>query len=304
VKAEAVRLMEALQSVSVWRRGSQRAPHKPLLLLMALARIQRGEDRLVAYSDIHPKLAQLLSEFGPPRKSVHPEYPFWRLQNDGDFWEIPERAAALRERGDRPRTGDVPSSVLESVHARGGFSAEAFNLLRRNPSLVNQLTASILEEHFPTSVHEDLLDAVGMPWIVEGQKPSKRSPEFRDEVTRLYEHRCAMCGFDGRLGSVDFALEAAHIMWHAYGGPDQPSNGLLLCSIHHKALDRGALGLTGNRRIQVSQHLHGGSQVDRLLLDLAGSPLRTPIESGATPAEQFIQWHQKEVFRGPPRPAP
>ena len=37
--------------------------------------------------------------------------------------------------------------------------------------------------------------------------------------------------------------EAAHIQWHSHGGPDQVANGLALCTFHHGAFDRGAIGL-------------------------------------------------------------
>jgi len=296
--------LDQLSALSVWKRGSQRAPHKPLLVLLSLASVQRGEPRLTSFADLRPRLAQLLVDFGPPRKSVHPEYPFWRLQNDGAFWDVPERAAAIAARGERPRSGDIPPSVLLDVDARGGFSEEVYDALRRDPTLVNEIAATILEEHFPPSYHESILDAVGMPWIMERTPLSKRSAEFRDAVIRLYEHRCAMCGFDGRLGGADLALEAAHIMWHALGGPDAPNNGLLLCSLHHKAFDRGAVGLAADRRILVSQHLHGGSQVSQLLLDLRGRAIREPVDPTALPAERFMSWHRREVFRSPARPAP
>ena len=90
-------LLERLRSVAVWTQGGKRAPHKPLLLLLALASVQRGEERLTSYDDLHERLEQLLINYGPPRQSQHPEYPFWRLQNDGEFWEIPEREAAIEE---------------------------------------------------------------------------------------------------------------------------------------------------------------------------------------------------------------
>jgi putative restriction endonuclease len=41
-------------------------------------------------------LTGLLKEFGPPRQSYHPEYPFWRLQNDG-AWEV-HAAGSLKAR--------------------------------------------------------------------------------------------------------------------------------------------------------------------------------------------------------------
>lgn len=71
--------------LTVWKRGDQRAPHKPLLLLYALARYARSEGRLIPYAEIDPALERLLFEFGPPRKAHHPEYRFWHLQNDGGW---------------------------------------------------------------------------------------------------------------------------------------------------------------------------------------------------------------------------
>jgi putative restriction endonuclease len=280
-----------------------RAPHKPLLLLLALAAVQRGESRLMKYDEIHRKLERLLRDFGPQRKSLHPEYPFWRLQNDGEFWDISEREQAIAERGERIRTGDVPPKVLRKVNAHGGFTPQVHSALTDKRSLVNDLVTSIIKEHFPASYHADLLNSVGMPAFANGRTSAERNPKFRDDIVRLYEHECAMCGFDGRLGFSVLALEAAHIMWHALGGPDEPNNGILLCSIHHKAFDRGAIGLTNDCRIKVSQHVQGGSRVIHLITELAGNPLKMPIEKDMCPAEEFIEWHNNEVFRGPSRPS-
>jgi putative restriction endonuclease len=65
--------------VTLWKRGEQRAPHKPLLILLALSRCAQNANRLMRFNEVDPKLKQLLIDFGPRRKSYHPEYPF------GDF---------------------------------------------------------------------------------------------------------------------------------------------------------------------------------------------------------------------------
>ena len=75
------------KNLTVWRRGGERAPHKPLLALYAIARLLRCEPRMIPYVEIDRELGKLLMEFGPHRQSYHPEYPFWRLQNDG-IWEV------------------------------------------------------------------------------------------------------------------------------------------------------------------------------------------------------------------------
>ena len=76
------RLLNLFRNLHVWKRGGQRAPHKPLLLLLALGRVINNEERLVSYVDIERRLKPLLRRFGPPRKAFHPQFPFGRLPND------------------------------------------------------------------------------------------------------------------------------------------------------------------------------------------------------------------------------
>ena len=82
-------LHDRLTELNVWKRGDERAPHKPLLLLLAMGRAARGEERLVPFHEIEEPLTGLLRHFGPPRKSYHPEFPFRYLATDG-LWEVPE----------------------------------------------------------------------------------------------------------------------------------------------------------------------------------------------------------------------
>ena len=92
----------ALGNLNTWKRGNQRAVHKPLLSLILLARAEAGGDNSVRFQEIHEQLHNLLDEFGPQRKSHHPEYPFWHLQSDG-FWHVEEaEALPLRKAGNSP----------------------------------------------------------------------------------------------------------------------------------------------------------------------------------------------------------
>ena len=116
-----------------------------------------------------------------------------------------------------------------------------------------------------------------------------------------YERRCAVCGYDGRLQGDELALEAAHIRWHCYDGPDALPNGLLLCSFHHVALDRGALGLTDRHQVLVSKHLSGGAAVDDWVGRFHGQLLLLPREGADRPAAEHVAWHRAQVFRQPAR---
>ena len=95
--------------------------------------------------------------------------------------------------------------------------------------------------------------------ITVWKRGGERAPH---KPLRIYEHRCAVCGYDGQLDNIDLALDAARIRWHAADGADAEDNGVGLCTFHHRALDRGAIGLDDDRRILVSQHVRGSQRVD------------------------------------------
>jgi transcriptional regulator with XRE-family HTH domain len=150
-----------LDQVRTWRRGPDKAPHKPMLLLLMLARIARDEPRLVRYAEIEEPLRQLIIEFGPRLRSRHPTYhpemPFWRLQGDG-IWEVVggESVQPL------DWNADPKAEALREAGVSGGFTPEVDDLLRRDPSLVRAAVRNILNKHFPLPLHEKVLRAVGL----------------------------------------------------------------------------------------------------------------------------------------------
>lgn len=292
---ERAEIEELFRSINVWKRGSERAPHKPLLLLYALGRYLNGGGRLISYSDIDRDLRNLLIEFGPYRKSYHPEFPFWYLQSDG-IWEI----VAPPGMPD-PRCRPVPSRRDFLVYgARGGFRAPIYEAVVADPYLALRLAHLLLEGHFPATLHEDILTAVGLPSVaLPGVR--RRDPEFRTRVLRAYEYRCAVCGFDLRLGNTQVGLEAAHIMWHQAGGPDTEQNGLALCVLHHKLFDLGAFTLSERLIVMVSAQAHGNYRFEEYLLAFHGRPLRPPQDPRLAPEPRYVRWHRREVFKGPER---
>ena len=298
--------LQALRDLNVWKRGDERAPHKPLLLLAALGRLSQGKERLVSFRELEAPLRELLQRFGPPRRIVQPHFPFWHLTSDG-LWEIREGQDLANRKSSTP-----PPTVLRPL--AGGFPAAVDRLLRNDPELVEAAVAHLLSGHFPDSYHTPIRDLVGLPEPMALEMPAaygsgsprrKRDPQFRRDVLTAYERRCAICDFDVRLDDDLLGLEAAHIKWHAANGPDTVPNGLALCRLHHHALDRGAIGLAPSGRrgfeLLVSRELSGTSEAYRQLVDARGRPLREPQEAAELPNPAFVAWHREQVFRGEPR---
>ncbi|MFH9399896.1 phosphorothioated DNA-binding restriction endonuclease [Streptomyces sp. NPDC017638] len=282
-----------------WARDGVRAPHKPLLLLYALGRFQEDADGGLRYSSVERDLQRLLTEYGPPRRTT-PAYPFHHLVGDG-VWEVrTDRGAGS------PGTG---LRELRETGATGRLAPELRAALRREPDLLGRIARLLLDLHFPPSLHGELCEAVGLelePAEVERLVPARRQrdPRMRELVLTAYEYRCAFCGYDGRIGSVPVGLEAAHVRWWAFGGPDEIENGLCLCSLHHKLFDKGVLGLGDDQRVLVSQRFVGHSTAAHdHVIALADRPLIGPQPGSRPLAEAHRDWHTRQVFHGEPRPA-
>ncbi|WP_044327253.1 phosphorothioated DNA-binding restriction endonuclease [Citrobacter amalonaticus] len=283
-------LKQAISNITIWRKGEQRAPHKPLLLLHVLSRYRQGHERLFNYSsEIYEPLLDLLERYGPQRRDQRPDMPFWRLKGDG-FWELQNAELCSTNGSCQP-----PRRELIENNVAGGFDADNFALVAKNHRLIDTLAQQLLEAHFPASIQEDIADEMGFDIRTSLRQ---RDPKFRQMVLRAYNYQCAICGFNMRHDNAPIALEAAHIRWKQNHGPCEVPNGLALCAIHHKAFDRGSIGLDENMRVMVSGAVNGGGVVQRLFWDFAGKAIALPPVKENYPGERFVEWHRKEVFRG------
>lgn len=307
--------LKRVDQIKQWREPGQsgrRAPHKPLLLLHALARLHSDGNSRVRYEDLAPRLSAWLAEFGPPRQAHHPDQPFWRLQNDG-LWSVSTH-------GDAAGTLDSGRSLqpghrwLIDSKAVGQLADDFQAALSGDPGLLIVVARSLLTSNWPESLHAEICQSVGLDLeslesrvasdrvLALAEQKRRRDPEFRVRVLRAYDYQCAMCGFDGRLDSTTVGLEAAHVQWWAEGGPDRTFNGLCLCVMHHKLFDRGVLGLDRAQRILVSSHFVGrNSAAEELVTSLMERDLRLPRSDSDAVVEQHRHWHEREVFRGPAR---
>ncbi|PMJ41034.1 restriction endonuclease [Vibrio cyclitrophicus] len=285
-------LSEKIQLISRWRRGDQRAPHKPLMLLHALSEYKQGHQRLFRFEDeVDQQVKDLLVQYGPSRKAYHPEYPFWRLANEKyPFWELENGEECIP----RKSNTDPKKSELIKYNVMAGFDASSYQSLISNPELIEKIASKLIQDNFPDTLQEELFVRFGFE---VDTSTKQRDPNFRKNVLRAYNYRCAVCGFDLALDTVPVGIEAAHIKWKQYSGPCEVSNGIALCSIHHKALDRGVITFNSELKVMVSPGVTGGVMVERLIWEYDSKSIALPRDRINYPKDNMIEWHVREVFK-------
>ena len=119
-------------------------------------------------------------------------------------------------------------------------------------------------------------DEIERRYVVREVKQRIHQAQFRGAVLPAYADRCAIC----RLREVRL-LDAAHIVGDAEeSGEPVVSNGLSLCSIHHRAFDQDLVGVAPNLRVHVSRRLlddDDGPMLD-VLKGFHGSTIEAPAK--------------------------
>ena len=285
--------------------GQVRAPHKPLLLLWLFAQFAATGTSEASYQQAEAPVSQLINDFGPPVASaalarqraampfVHLERDLWDLR-DAAGQEIapdaPERRARLLDRGAVGRLRP-PVEQLLSDPATLAAAVRLLLDLHFTPVLADLICAAV-------DLDVPGLDLAGTDRVSRTVRLRPRRHGFAEEVLRAYAYQCAMCGFDGALGHYPVAIEAAHVRWHSQQGPDEITNALAHCTLHHALFDLGVLGITEDRRIRVSSLYVAKNEAGRAVDSLAGKPLLTPRPLRSTVDIVYVSWHHRQVFKG------
>src|SRR5262249_52789049 len=151
---------------------------------------------------------------------------FTHLRSDG-FWTLNRNVKMARV------------NPLAEHDVVGQLDNQIEEFLRRHPATLTTAARLIVEGEFPATVAPDVLLAVGLDPDVVLTAPSatsrlrlRRDVRWPAAILAAWDRQCAFCGFDGQLGGAAVGLEAAHVRWFNYDGPDTLDNGLALCALH------------------------------------------------------------------------
>jgi len=281
-----------LSSLRVYRKIGDRAPHKPLYLLSLLAEVDRGEQRLRPFRDIQATLAEAIRRFGKNASSIHPQYPFWRIQND-DLGEVtPDTWSKDELRGGEK---EPKKSALLARNACGGLLLADYEDLQSSPERVRLSCHQILDEHFPVSLHEEIMYFFGFSFG-KGQPESMGDElsSIRQQAFKAYGHRCAVSNYKGSSSFEYVGLESSEILWLNHGGAVHVSNFVVLTTFHRKLFHMGAFTFDEDYRIRLSESLE--KQPPTLGLE-PGKRIHLPGNLDDLPSQTCLEWHRSKVFK-------
>lgn len=231
--------LSRLLSLRQYRQDGVRRPSKPLLVLLVLGRLRATGSSAVTWDEVEKPLAELIAEFGPPSRTAARQsaaYPFTHLRTDG-VWSL-NRDVPMDNIGpldESPITGRLAASLERALS---------------EPGQLEMAARMIVESQFPTTVAPDVLTAVGLDpeTVLSGLRAEvltdtdsrRRSSSWPAAILAAWDHQCAFCRYDGRLGKSVVGIEAAHVRWFNLGGPDASTTAWLCapCTTSYSTVER------------------------------------------------------------------
>lgn len=158
-------------------------------------------------------------------------------------------------------------------------------LYEENSDLDLELIRGLLDaEPVPMELHRVMERRYG----VSSTRTRHFQAHFRRAVLAAYGRRCGICA----IGETPI-LDGAHLV------PDREelgepvvSNGLSLCSLHHRAFDRDIVGLTPDFEIHVFHERleHPDEEEGAILTRFHGAKLRLPSDESLQPDRDLLAW--------------
>jgi putative restriction endonuclease len=236
------------------------APHKSILLLSIIKRIEKGEiknnkiyidpDLVATFKDLWYQLVHSTSF------SANFALPFYHLKSDG-FWHLHTRIG-------REILLTASHSIKSFTHLKevvdyATINDDLFELFT-NQHTREVLKQTLLSTYFPTthklSANNELITTIinqilhEPPALYKSKAASFDEEEifirggvFKKEIPKIYNYTCCISGMRITSDNEVQMIDACHIVPFSESGDDTISNGLSLCPNLHRAFDRGLIGL-------------------------------------------------------------
>jgi putative restriction endonuclease len=306
------------KSKSRWdERTTNRAPHKPLLLLALLDRIAEGAyltNLIVFDEELSDLFAIYWALVDPPSIRGNVAMPLYHLQSD-NFWRL------LPRKGSEERLqygGKIHSirTLHETVYG-AKLDDELYKLLQQQASR-DTLRTVLINTYFVPELRQKLIQqgkinlesyfySQDLLAKVKGQKLREtvvseteymvRDQGFKRTMYRVYDHRCALCGIRVKTAEGHTVIVGAHIIPWSISHNDDPRNGLSLCRLCHWTFDEGLLTINLDYVVRTSPHLNSLENMPAHLALLNQRGMIRPDDSDFLPDPRSLSWHIDKIFR-------
>lgn len=287
--------LHKLATLRIDRARGNPAPHKPLLLLVIMEMVEKGEitSREVILS---PDLAFRFSVFWSvvaQRRKQPPEVrlPFHHVGSSG-MWQ--------------PLMANGKPSPDKKLTTMVRLDPSFFDCLV--DQRFRERARRVLIETDPYFRHDEraalysMLKIKPVPEVHEGEElysvsvQRGRDARFRIEVVLLaYKHTCGLTGYRMTTVDMESIVDAAHIQEFRDSRNNDPRNGIALSKNAHWQFDRGLWSLNDDYRVLVNKQkfIEDGVPGQRLT-DFEGRRIFLPSDPKYWPESTYLDWHRKQ----------
>jgi len=289
-----------LRKLTNLNKARNNAPHKPLLLLVFLEMIEKGEF-VDGNLQLTPELAFRFDTFfdvAKHRRSAHPDVrmPFHHLGTQ-KFWS--------------PRMSNGEVSRHRSTTAYVVPEPEFLEACR-DPVFRRRARYLLIREHFEPAErnalyhlvgleipHEDLVTRDAFFEKLQDAENAGRSARFRLDIVSAYKYTCALTGYRVTTISSGAIVDAAHIHQFADSRNNDPLNGIALCKNAHWLFDVGLWSVDDDYKVLIAQEAFSESSPNQTpLMKMQGQRLLLPRDETIWPSKVHLAWHRTRKFKG------
>lgn len=287
-----------LRKLTDLNQARDNAPHKPLLLLVFLEMVEKG-DYVGGPLRLTPELAYRFDTFFnivKHRRRARPDVrmPFHHLKTQ-EFW------SAHMANGELSRHRSTTAYVVPDPKF-----AEAC----RDSEFRHKARCTLIATHFEPAERNALyhLVDIAIPKTDEisreaffktphDAESAGRSGRFRLDIVPAYNYTCALTGYRVTTISSGAIVDAAHIHQFSNSRNNDPNNGIALCKNAHWQFDVGLWTIDDEYRVVVAMEAFSESSPNQQPLSgMHGQRLLLPQNEAIWPSKIHLSWHRKNKF--------